>query len=78
VEELGVNLTSVFCVKTLISDVDGVFAKLKATVDVDLTTVEEVEDLGNDEGVGETETNEGRVTEEGSVDRGTIGILNIP
>jgi hypothetical protein len=64
--------------EALVSDEDGVFAKFEAAVDVDSTTVKEVEDLGDDEGVGETETDEGRVTEEGGEDRGTVGILNIP
>jgi hypothetical protein len=68
VEELGVNPTSVFCVKTLISDEDGVFAKFEVTIDVDPTTVEEVENLGDHEGIGETETDEGRVTEESGAD----------
>jgi len=64
--------------EALVSDEDGVFAKFEATVDVDSTTVEEVEDLGDDESVDETETDEGRVTEESGADRGTIRVLNIP
>jgi hypothetical protein len=55
-------------VKTLISDEDGVFAKFEVTIDVDPTTVEEVENLGDHEGIGETETDEGRVTEESGAD----------
>jgi hypothetical protein len=77
-EELGVNSTSVFRMEALVSDKNGVFAKLEATVDADPTTVEEVEDLGDYEGVDKTETDKGRVTEEGGADRGTVRILNIP
>jgi hypothetical protein len=64
--------------EALVSDKDGVFAKLEAAVDVNSMPVEEVEDLGDDEGVGEAETDEGRVAEESGADRGTVGVLNIP
>jgi hypothetical protein len=64
--------------EALVSDEDGVLAEFEAAVYVNSTTVEEVEDLGDDEGVGEAKADEGRVTKEGGADRGTIGILNIP
>jgi len=44
-EGVGGKPTSVFSVKTLISDKDRVFAKLETAVDVNSTSVEEVEDL---------------------------------
>jgi hypothetical protein len=65
-------------VKTLISDENRVLAKLEAAVDVNSTPVKEVEDLGDDEGVSEAQTNEGGVTEESGADRRTVRILNIP
>jgi hypothetical protein len=77
-EELGVNPTSVFHMEALVGDKNGVFAKFEAAVDVNSATVKEVEDLGDDEGVGEAKTDEGRVTEEGGADRGTVRVLNIP
>jgi hypothetical protein len=64
--------------EALVSDEYRVFAKLEVAVDVDSAPVKEVEDLGDYEGVGETKTDEGRVTEESGADRGTVGILNIP
>ena len=64
--------------ETLVSDEDGVFAKLEATVNVNSTTVEEVEDLGYDEGVDKAKADEGGVTKEGGADRGSVRVLNIP
>ena len=54
--------------EALVSDKNGILTKFEAAVDVNSTPVKEVEDLGDDEGVGETETDEGRVTKEGSAD----------
>jgi len=54
--------------EALVSDKNGILTKFEAAVDVDSMTVEEVEDLGDYKGVGETETDEGRVTKEGSAD----------
>jgi len=65
-------------VKTLISNKNRVFSEFEAAVDVDPTTVEEIEDLRDNEGVNETKTDEGRVAKEGGADRGTVGIFNIP
>ena len=48
--------------EALVSDEDGVFAKFEAAVDVDPTTVEEVEDLSDNEGIRETKTDKGGVT----------------
>jgi hypothetical protein len=78
VEELGVNPTSVFRMEALVSDKNGVLTEFEATVDVDSTTVKEVEDLGDYEGVDETEVDEGGVMEEGCADRGAVRILDIP
>ena len=64
--------------ESLVSDEDGVLTELKATVNVNSATVEEVENLGYDKGVDKAEANEGRVTKEGGVDRGPVRILNIP
>jgi len=64
--------------EALVSDKNGILAKFEAAVDVNATPVEEVENLGDYEGVDKTETDEGRVTEEGGADRGTVRILNIP
>ena len=64
--------------EALVSNKDGVLAKFEATVDVDLTTVEEVEDLGDHKGVNEAEMDEGRVAKESGADRGTVGMLDIP
>ena len=64
--------------ETLVCNVYRITVKAKATVNIDPTAVEEVEDLGDDEGVGETETNDGGMAEEGVTDRRTVRILNIP
>jgi hypothetical protein len=47
------------------------------TINIDLMAIKEVEDLGDDEGIGETETNDGGMVEEGVTDRRTVRILNI-
>jgi hypothetical protein len=77
-KELGVNPTSVFRVEALVSNEDRVFTKFEVAVDVDSMTVEEVEDLGDDKGIGEAKADEGGVTKEGGMDQGTVRILNIP
>ena len=64
--------------ETLVCNVYRITVKAKATVNIDPTAVKEVEDLGDDEGVGETETNDGGMAEEGVTDRRTVRILNIP
>ena len=64
--------------EALVSNKDGVLAEFEATVDVDSTSVKEVEDLGDYEGVGETKADEGGVAKESGADRGPVGILNIP
>jgi hypothetical protein len=64
--------------EALVSDKDGVFAKLEVAVDVNSTSVEEVENLGDDEGVDEAEPDEGRVVEESGTDRGSVRVLDIP
>ena len=51
--------------ETLVCNVYRITVKAKATVNIDPTAIKEVEDLGDDEGVGETETNDGGMTEEG-------------
>jgi hypothetical protein len=62
----------------LVCNVNRVPVKPKAAVNIDSTTVEEVEDLSDNEGVRETKTDKGGMAEEGGADRGTVGILNIP
>ena len=64
--------------ESLVSDEDGVLTELEATVNVNSATVEEVKNLGYDEGVDKAEANEGGVTKEGGADRGPVRILNIP
>jgi hypothetical protein len=76
-EELSVNPTGVFCMEALVSNKNRSIVKSKVTVNVDLMAIKEVKDLGDDKGIGETKTNEGGMAEEGGVDRGTVGILNI-
>jgi len=62
----------------LVCNVNRVPIKLKTAVNVDSTTVEEVKDLSDNEGVREAKTDKGGMAEEGGADRGTVGILNIP
>ena len=64
--------------EALVGNENGVLTEFEATVNVDSTTVKEVEDLGNYEGVGETKADEGGVAKESGADRGPVGILNIP
>ena len=52
--------------------------KTKATVCVKPPPVEEVVDLGNDEGADETITYVRGVFEEGTFNRGAEGVVNIP
>jgi len=65
-------------VETLVSNKNRVLAEFEASVNVDSTTVKEVEDLGNYQGVGKTEADKGGVVKEGGVDRRPVGILDIP
>jgi len=65
---LGVNPTGVFRVEALVGNENGVLAEFEATVNVDSTTVKEVEDLRNYKGVGETKADEGGVAKEGGAD----------
>ena len=62
----------------LVCNVNRVPVKPKVAVNVDSTTVEEVKDLRDNEGVRETKTDKGRMAEESGVDRRVVGILNIP
>ena len=62
----------------MVSNKNGVLAEFEATVDVDPTTVKEVENLGYNKGVDKAKADEGRVTKEGGADRGPVRILNIP
>jgi len=55
-------------VEALVSNEDGVLAEFEATVNVDSTTVKEVEDLRNYKGVGETKADESGVAKEGGAD----------
>ena len=64
--------------ETLICNIYRITVKAKATVNIDPTAVKEVEDLGDNKGVGETETNDGGMAEEGVTDRRAIRILDIP
>jgi hypothetical protein len=77
-EELRINLTGVLCMETLICNIYRITIKVKATVNIDPTAVKEVEDLGDDKGIGETEMNDGGMAEEGVMDRRMVRILNIP
>jgi hypothetical protein len=76
-EELRVNLTGVLCMETLVSNINRTIVKSKVAINIDPTAIKEVEDLRDDEGVGEAETDEDRMAEEGGADWGTVGILNI-
>jgi len=64
--------------ETLVSNKNRVLAEFEASVNVDSTTVKEVKDLGNYQGVGKTEADEGGVAKEGGADRRPVGILDIP
>jgi len=64
--------------ETLVSNVNRVISKLKPTVNIDASAVEEVVDLGDDEGVCEAEADEGGMAKECGTDRGAVRILNIP
>ena len=64
--------------ETLICNIYRITVKAKATVNIDPMAVKEIEDLGDDKGVGETETNDGGMAEEGVSDRRTVRILDIP
>src|SRR5882757_5874084 len=63
---------------TLIRNINVRSVKVQATVCVNASSVKEVEDLGDDEGSGKTESNVCGVTEERATKRWAISIVYKP
>jgi len=54
--------------ESLVCDVNIGVVKTKPTVNIDAPSVKKIKDLGDDEGVGETEAGEGTESKEGGPD----------